>query len=60
MVTEQEAVGDAPPPANEPVVQIVVAPSLIATVPLGVLVPLARVTVAVKVTDWSVTDRIRR
>jgi hypothetical protein len=53
---EQDAVGDAPPPARAPVVQIVVAPSLIATVPLGVFVPLVRVTVAVKVTDWPVTE----
>jgi hypothetical protein len=51
---EQLATGAAAVPGGVvdrlPVVQMVVAPSLISTVPVGVLLPLARVTVAVKVT----------
>ena len=46
-----EAVGALALPLKLPVVHMVLAPSLMITVPVGVLLPPERVTVAVKVTN---------
>jgi hypothetical protein len=50
--TAHEAVGALALPLRLPVVQIVTPLSWMATVPVGVLLALDLVTVAVKVTDW--------
>ena len=53
---EHEAVGAETLPLRVPVVQTTVDPSLMLTVPVGVLLPLLRVTVAVKVTELPYVD----
>ena len=51
MDVAHEAVGALALPLKLPVVHMVLAPSLMVTVPVGVLLPPERVTVAVKVTN---------